>query len=742
MQTITPQVASLLALSSRVAVAEVLIQVPNPQNNLQAAGQILLDGITNLSITKSQESVSDTIDIQIANGDSRYSPLRSLSVLSPYSNTGPVYPDVLKVGSVNRKALAFIGLSNFSGGTYEASIYPQGTYILSDTTGKTQIAEVSQSARGYDISKEFSFSVFGGLPHPLYGNQTDVRYDDNYNLKNPSGDLKTYVCDGKFFMQVKADNPFLASAFNSVFNGSTAPASGVNVYVGTPLAPSGTIVDATTYTWNAQTATVVFATAQAADAVVSVDGVPQGMAPELMLWHLFNDYGGYDPSNFKFDTTNIILPAYVGGGGKTVWDIAQDITNSIAPRAVKWRLRMDEYGNILCYEDKYADQPTETLIDERDFLTLSYTSTDNKLANVVRAQAAANNEQAITSISYDIDSISENGQRKTDDISTQSFLALRGLPPLQVKSFLDAMTAVELHDKSHTTVEINATVLANPARQTGDKVTVVERANGLSGPYIIAGITDTIAAAVWTQTLRLDAVQLYANYNMGLPSAITNGAAPGTTGDITNQKINVSGRTGIIKSVSVGGTQAIINGGQAYDANNNPVIPVISGATWDFSFTLDPSQQYDTTVFQFLFLECPNTLSSSDIMAIRLADWLSKDGTVITAATVGAGYTDSSSHTTGTSLASGESAYLYSNLVYPAFTNSLAPGYNSQMVTLDWAKYITGLSGQVGVGLGPAYTGAYAYLPQAKHNFGYFVIVAYNQAGATSLLRVPVVLSS
>lgn len=652
----------------------------------------------------------------------------------------PSFPDLLKVGSVNRKALAFIGLSDNTGGTYRSSIYPQGTYMLTDTTGKTQIGEVTQTVRGYDLSKEFDFDVFGGLPHPLYGRQNDVRYDSNYNLKNPSSDLKTYVCDGKFFMQVISDNPFLASAFQSVFNGGTAPPGGVNVYVGTPTAPSSTVVPSSAYTWNASTGTVVFNTAQAANAVVSVDGVPQGMAPETMLYHLFNDYGGYSPANFNFNTTNLVLPSYVGGGGKTVWEIAQDIANATAPRAVKWRLRMDEFANILFYEDKYADQPIETLIDERDFLQLSYTQTDNQLSNVVRAEAESNNEQHITSISYDIDSISQNGQRKTDDISTQSFLALRGLPPLQVKSFLDAATAVELHDKSRAVTEINATLLANPARQVGDKVTVVERANGLSGPYIIKGLTDTIQEQIWTQTVRLSAVRLYANYNMGLASAITNGAAPGTTGDLTNQKINVSGRTGIIKSVTIGGTNVIINGGIVYDVGGNPVIPIISGGTWPFSFTLDSSQQYDTTVYQFLYFECPNTLSSTDIMAIRLQNWLTNDGLVITAATVAAGYTQTSTHTTGTALGTGERAYLYGNLVYPAFTNSLSPNYPSQMTTLSWITS-TGLTGAVGAGLGPYYTGTYAYLPQAKFTYGFYAIVAYNSAGATSILRIPCVIS-
>lgn len=741
MQPISSTMAQLLALSSRRAVAEVLVQLPNPLNNLQAAGQILLDGVTNLSVTKNEEPTSDTIDIQIANGDGRFSPVRSSSSFATMKKTGPSFPDVLKVGSVNRKTLAFIGISDMTNGVYRLSTYPQGTFMLSDTTGKTQLGETTQTARGYDLSKEFGFDVFGGLPHPLYGIQNDVRYDSNYNLKNPSGDLKTYVCDGKYFMQVKTDNPYLASAFQSVFNGDTAPASGVNVYVGTPTTPATTATASSNYTWDPKTGTVTFTTAQASDAVVSIDGVPQGMAPETMLWHLFNDYGGYDPANFKFDTTNIVIPSYVGGSGKSVWDVAQDIAGATAPRGVAWRLRMDEFANIRFYEDKYADQPTETLIDERDFFILSYTQTDNQLSNVVRAEAAANNEQAITSISYDIDSISDNGQRKTDDISTKNMMSLRGLPPLQVKSFLDAFTAVELHDKAQPIIEINATVLGNPARQTGDKINVVENASGLSGPYIIKGITDTVKEEIWTQQLRLRAVKLFANVNMGLPSAITNAAAPGTTSDITNQNVNVSGRTGIVKTVSIGGTEVIANGGILYDGNGNPIVPVVSGASWAFSYTLDSSQQYDTTVYQALFFECPNTLSSSDIMAIRLSNWLANDGTVISAATVGAGYTQTSTHTTGTSLGSGENAYLYGNLIYPAYTDSLSPNYQAQMTALTWVSS-TGLSGSVGMGLGPAYTGSYAWLPTQKFNYGFQILLAYNSAGATSMLRIPIVLSS
>ncbi len=741
MQPVSGVLASLLGKSSRRVTAEVLVQFPNPANNLQAGGQILLDGVTKLTVARNEEATSDTIDLEVANGDGRYSPIRSPGNFIPMPSSGPRFPDALKVGSVNKKILAYIGLDDVSGGVYARSILPMGVFLLSDTSGKTQVGEVSQSARGYDISREFDFDVFGALPPPLFGIQNDIRYDSNYALKNPSGDLKTYVCDGKMFMAAKTDNPFLASSFQAVFNGGSPPAGGVNVYVGTPTSPATTPVSSTTYAWDAQTGTITFTAAQASNAVVSIDGVPQAMSPEDMLYHLFYDYGGYDSSYFEFDTSNILLPSYVGGQGKTVWQIAQDITSATAPRSVAWRLRMDEYGHILFYEDKYADQPTETLIDERDFLTLGFTQTDNQLANVVRAQVEANNNQSIVSISYDIDSVSENGERKTDDISTQSFLSLRGLPPLQVKSLLDAYTAVELHNKAQPIIELDATLLANPARQVGDKVTVIERNNGLSGPYIIKGITDTIDTGTWLQECRLRQVKLFANQNMGLPSAVTNVPAPGTSGDVSqNQNAGVSGRTGIISSVSVGGTNVIANGGIVYDSSGNPVIPQISGATWDFSFTLDSSQQYDTTVYQFLFFECPNTLSSSDIMAIRLASWLSTDGTVIPAATVGAGYTQSTSHTTGTSLAAGESAYLYSNLVYPAYTNSLPPSYQTQMTSLSWLSS-TGLSGSVGVGLGAAYTGSYAWLPLAKWNFGFYLCLAYSASGATSILRCPIILS-
>lgn len=77
MQPVTNTLASLLALSSRRVVAEVLVQFPNPANNLQASSQILMDGVTKLTVTRNEEMTSDTIDLEVANGDGRYTPIRS-----------------------------------------------------------------------------------------------------------------------------------------------------------------------------------------------------------------------------------------------------------------------------------------------------------------------------------------------------------------------------------------------------------------------------------------------------------------------------------------------------------------------------------------------------------------------------------------------------------------------------------------------------------------------------------------
>jgi hypothetical protein len=312
---------------------------------------------------------------------------------------------------------------------------------------------------------------------------------------------------------------------------------------------------------------------------------------------------------------------------------------------------------------------------------------------------------------------------------------------LEAKCYLDSFTAVQLTDNVQPTIEIDADVVANPARQVGDKVTVIEKQDGLSGPYIIKGITRNVQFGAIKESLRLRRALLFANYNMGLPSAIMNAPAPGSVAATPNVNATAVGKTGIIKDVSIGGIAAIANGATIKGVNGNRIIPSVTGSSWSFQFDLDPTQNFDTAVYQMLYLEAPNSLSSTDLMAMRLSNWVSTDGTVIPAATISSGYTQTSTHTTGSILSGGEKAYLYSNIVFPAHANSLSPGYAQLMSTLTY-QTTTGLSGAMGIGTGPSYTGSYAYFPNQKYTYGYYVIVAFNAAGAFCIQRIPFTLNS
>jgi hypothetical protein len=64
----------LLASLTRNVVVEVIVQYPNPLNSLQQGGQLILDGVLDITINRNQEPSSDTFDMTVANTDGRYSP--------------------------------------------------------------------------------------------------------------------------------------------------------------------------------------------------------------------------------------------------------------------------------------------------------------------------------------------------------------------------------------------------------------------------------------------------------------------------------------------------------------------------------------------------------------------------------------------------------------------------------------------------------------------------------------------
>jgi hypothetical protein len=93
-----------------------------------------------------------------------------------------------------------------------------------------------------------------------------------------------------------------------------------------------------------------------------------------------------------------------------------------------------------------------------------------------------------------------------------------------------------------------------------------------------------------------------------------NAPAPGSVAATPNVNATAVGKTGIIKDVSIGGIAAIANGATIKGVNGNRIIPSVTGSSWSFQFDLDPTQNFDTAVYQMLYLEAPNSLSSTDLL--------------------------------------------------------------------------------------------------------------------------------
>jgi hypothetical protein len=649
----------------------------------------------------------------------------------------PNFSDATKPGLVDVKYLIYLGLTSADGQRMSAT--PQGTYLLTGASGAINQGANTLSINGYDISKQFTQTVTGDIPHVLYGNQTDPfgRYDANYNLTNPSGDLKTWVCDAKKFMTAPTDNAQFTAIYKFLFNSVT---SAVNVFVGSPGVPSGTAVSASAYTWYADTGTVVFNSAQAANAVISIDGVPQAMAPELMIKHLFVDYGQWDPNYLDLQVSNTYLPVYVGGRGSTVWQCASDIAKMTAPRLVPWQIRASEGGAIKFYENRFASTSVETLVDEKDLFNIQWSYTSDNIANVWRATATANSGQQLQSYAIDAPSVIKHGQRSVQDVSSNLLGSIAGMNPGTGISFMNMIAASELAQTSKPILELNCDLIPNFLRQVGDRVTIIERSNGLSGPYIYKGLTKSITpGGSAKQSARLQKATIGTNYNMGIPSAVSSAVVTQTSTPPT-----VNGTTNIIQNLTINGTAVITNGATVNDAYGNPVLPIVTPLqTWTFSVVPFTNQNFDTVFFHYIYLEALNSISSTDLMAIRGTGFA--DGSLVSAATIGAGTTITATHTTGMSMnaSGGEHAYDYSNIVLMANQAFLPSTYNALYTTLtntsNAATYL-GATTAYGVAYGPQWNSA-AWWPQQKQTYGYFVVQASNANGACTISRVPFIVS-
>jgi hypothetical protein len=649
----------------------------------------------------------------------------------------PNFSAATKPGNVNNKLLVYMGLESSDGQRISATA--QGTYLLTDASGTIDRGSNTLTVQGYDISHQFTMSVSGDIPHVLYGNQTDQygRYDPAYNLTNPSGDLKTWVCDAKKFMTAATDNAQFTADYKFLFNSLT---NGINVYVGSPGALSGTAVNPSTYTWYPDTGTVVFNSNQAANAIISIDGVPLAMAPELMIKHLFVDFGQWSSSYLTLQTSNTLLPVYTGGRNASVWQCASDIAKMTAPRLVPWQIRANEAGYIRFYENKASSISVETLIDERDLFNIQWTESTQNIANVWKATATANSGQQLVSLAVGVSSIRDRGQRAIQDIPSNILFPVSGMNPGTGISFLNSQTAARLAQSSEPTLELSCDLLPNFLRQVGDRVTIIEQNNGLSGPYIYKGITNSIGqGGAIKQSARFQKALIGANYNLGIPSAVssafvTQAGTPPT----------VNGTTNIVQSLAINGTAVMLNGTMLKDNFGNPILPVVTPTqTWTFSLVPFTNQNYDTVLFHYLYMECPNSLNTTDLMAVRLSNF--GDGSVIPAATIAAGTTITATHTTGTAVnvSGGEYGYQYSGIVVMASPSYVPTGYNAIYTTLtntSTASAYLGNTTQYGVAYGPAITPG-AWWPNHKQTYAYLVLQLANAAGAVSVLRVPFIVS-
>lgn len=670
----------------------------------------------------------------------------------------PYYGSALTPGEIDKKFVVFMGLQDqdLSRGTISTSYVPRGTYILSSSDTTIEKGKIKTQGHGYDIVKEFDFEVYDTFPKILFGNQTDVRYDPAYNLTNPSGDLRTWVCDAKVFMTSQTDSKFFQADFNDLFGVSAA----INVYVGTATTLASSPVNPSTYTWDPTNGIVLFNVGQPANSVISIDGVPLGMSPELMLKHLFVDKANWDPNALFLDVSNMVLPTYVGGQGRTIWQVAQDIAQMTAPRFVPWQLRINAYGNIFFYEQRLAATPVDTLTDEHDLFTIEHTINADSIINVVRAEGQAANQQQVISLSYDIDSINKYGQKREHNVDAAMLFITRGMYPSKAESFLNMMTASILAANSTPIEELRCAMRPNPLYDAGDKLLIKERRTGLSGPYILRGITETITAGKYSYEGRFEKAKIFANFQMGFPSAVVRDdmlhdvVGANSTGGTVSQTISqnaavVTGKTGPISTISIGGTECFYNGAQAKDLAGNPIIPIINNGQFAFNFSLDPTLNSDTYVWRFVYMECPNSLSAADAMVVRHKDWIGGingtessvylDGSKIAAATVAGGFAVTTSWS-GVTLPADSLAYNYNNLLVGVPNDFLPANYKYSGASIAFADDQSATPTMLGIGLGPSYSGNYAWLPNLKQNYGYFCILCINQAGALQFIRQPFLL--
>jgi hypothetical protein len=532
--------------------------------------QIILDKVLGVSTTQMYTPGSDSMDAKVSNQDGSLSPIGPNSSLGRY-----FYP-----GAIDNKIAVYFGLTN-SG---QEVIAPAGIYVTRSINQKSTGEANEMTITAADQFQMFQATVSASFPPRLYGNQISNYYNPNYALKNPSGDSMTYISDTKNWMTDTVSAPAFASDY-----------SVLTVYVGTADAPASTPTKLQ-FTANYPLGTVTFASPLASGSIVSVDVTPLAMAPELMMYHLFTEFGYMDPSWFKFDMSGILLPRMDLGSDRSIMEIATDIATATAGRGIAWTLFFDELGYLNFREILQDAGAVAVLTDDRDILSWTPEYDATNIENVIRATATAINTQPITVVSYDGDSMNAYGQSATYDLSYDLLTAVKGMDPGSAVTFMSGLCNSQLFSNSTPTISAELEVLYNPLYQCGDILTIRESRTATDLDFYIDQNRKEITGADIKQTLRVVQFKKSQDYNFGLASYF--GAPQPQTGQNGNQ-----GLGGLIAQVSIAGTAVVTNGQPVKNTQGTPLVASWNGGglTVDIE-TITPPNASSIALWRWIYI--------------------------------------------------------------------------------------------------------------------------------------------
>ena len=767
--------ASLLATAVRAPRVYISAQLPAITNAAtgtidpsKLGSQMIITKPTGLRLRNMIEIGSDSADFTLNNTDGTLSPI-SANVYSRY-----FYP-----GAIDNKYTIYVGLENED----QEEVYAKGTYVSVTAAQDSSSDGNTLTMNLLDQFSTFMGNVYTQIPPKLYGNQQSADYNPAYALNNPSGDLRYYYCDAVNWMQTTTNNGMLDSDFiqvnvySSAYNGGSVPVPSTSQF---------------NYTIDYNNGGIAFTNAQGPNDIISVDARPQSINPMLALKHLFEDFGAFSPAFMKFDNPGILIPVMEIARDRSILDVAKDIVFATMPRGIQWQLYFDENGYLIFTEPAIDGPPVVTLTDERDILTITPEYTAKDIHNVVRAQATLNNgsiNMPLVSVSYDVNSISVFGQKPTYDIPIQMLATIPMMDPGGGMAFLNALTMNALVAASTPSINVEMTILPNPALQVGDPIAVIEHKTGINKSFYINQIDTDIQGPDYAQTLRLTQLKSNQDFQFGISEVI--GAPSPTNPNAIQTQTGMINSVGFQNATDSTPTFVVANGVPAVDSAYNPVNfnwsggsfkiiiglsnpPTVSGSTnsyyvWRWMYIAEDAlvgsqivtgdgsaaniwggnQPYLTAMNAVYGAGTTNALAQPyDVVnnldtprsrrfywpLLRCSDW-ANDGT--TAMTTGQTLTSTWSNGPGAS-----QPYMYGNL-RPGMTNYFfnttrgftgAALYNSQFFqsVLQVSSTV-----QYGVDFGPQSTQTMSYAIKRKTTPCYLGILVATTAGTMQLKRVP-----